>query len=135
MELYFDGASKGNPGKASSGFVIYKKTLEGKVILFEKSILHPTIMTNNQAEYLGMIEGMKHLIEIYETNIELYIRGDSQLVLYHMTGKYKCKSPNLINLYKEAKDLERKFNKIIYQWVPRKNNAHADQLCNQAFIK
>jgi ribonuclease HI len=49
-----------------------------------------------------------------------------------MTGVYKCKSPNLIELYEKAKELERKFDVINYQHVLRNFNKRADELSNIA---
>jgi ribonuclease HI len=49
-----------------------------------------------------------------------------------MNGKYKCSSPNLIELYEKAKELESKFDKIHYQHIFRNMNKRADELSNIA---
>ena len=53
FKMYFDGASRGNPGPASYGGVIYKP--DGEVLLTYKDSIGT--YTNNVAEYLGLIVG------------------------------------------------------------------------------
>jgi ribonuclease HI len=49
-----------------------------------------------------------------------------------MLGIYACKSPNLIDLYSKAKELEKNFNIIKYEHVLRNLNKRADELSNIA---
>jgi ribonuclease HI len=62
----------------------------------------------------------------------LLVKGDSQLVINQMTGKYKCNSENIIELYKKAKELEKNFENIYYVHVLRHLNRRADELSNEA---
>ncbi len=55
-----------------------------------------------------------------------------QLVINQMTGKYKCNSDNIIELYKKAKELEKEFEKIYYVHILRNFNIRADELSNKA---
>ena len=59
FKLYFDGASRGNPGPASYGGVIYKP--DGTTLLTYKKAIGKH--TNNVAEYLGLIVGLRHCID------------------------------------------------------------------------
>ena len=114
--MNFDGCSKGNPGIAGAGAVIYKNEIELLSNIFfvgEKS-------TNNHAEYAGLILGLQQAVEMDIKR--LLIKGDSQLVINHMNGAYKCKSPNLIELYERAKELEKNFDEIFYEHVLRNFN-------------
>jgi ribonuclease HI len=124
--MNFDGCSKGNPGIAGAGAVIYTNEIEMMYDTFfvgEKA-------TNNHAEYAGLILGLQMA---YELNIKsLLVKGDSQLVINHMNGTYKCSSPNLIELYNRAKELEKNFDEIFYEHVLRKFNKRADELSNDA---
>lgn len=123
-KLFFDGCSKGNPGLAGAGSVIYNNDQEiwcGTYFVGEK-------ITNNHAEYSGLILGLQNAVEL---NIRsLLVMGDSELVINHMTGKYKCKSSNLIYLYKTAKHLEKNFDTIEYKHILRNLNKRADELSN-----
>ncbi len=123
--LYFDGCSKGNPGKAGSGSVLYENTKE---IWCSSHFLGNT--TNNVAEYYGLLYGLE---EAKKRNIRnLLVRGDSQLVIYQMTGKYSVKATHLIDLYQKCKSLVSSFDSVVYEHVPRKDNGRADELSNLA---
>jgi len=127
--MYFDGCSKGNPGIAGAGAVIYNSDIE----IWSKSLVVGENATNNFAEYSSLILGMEKAIEL---GIQfLLIKGDSLLVINHMNGTYKCKSQNLIDLYKKAKELEKKFTYICYKHVLRNFNKRADDLANIAIKK
>ena len=124
--MNFDGCSKGNPGLAGAGAVIYclKDELWGGSLFVGKNA------TNNQAEYAGLIYGLEKAIEM---NIKiLLVKGDSQLVINQMTGKYSCNSDNILPLYLKAKELEKEFQTIYYSHVLRSYNKRADQLSNEA---
>jgi ribonuclease HI len=124
--LQFDGCSKGNPGKAGSGAVIYKNKNE----IWGKSLFIGNKNTNNEAEYTGLIIGLEEAINMGIKNI--CVEGDSLLVINQMTGKYKVKSENLIGLYAQAKELEKQFDVIIYNHIYRNLNKRADELSNLA---
>jgi len=124
-KLYFDGCSKGNPGKAGMGAILYVNNEEicsGSIYLGK--------CTNNEAEYNALIFGLK---EALERNInELIVYGDSQLVINQMKGVYKVKSDNLKKLFDIALDLKNNFKYIEFQHVYREKNKEADRLANLA---
>lgn len=129
LVMRFDGASKGNPGVSGAGAVIYKNDAElwsGYTFVGEKE-------TNNVAEYHGLILGLTNAIELNIKN--LIVEGDSQLVIKQMNGDYKVNSENLKKLYMAAKQLEKSFDKIIYNHIYREKNGKADQLSNLAIQK
>ena len=124
--LQFDGCSKGNPGKAGSGAVIYKDKNE----IWGKSLFIGNKNTNNEAEYIGLIIGLEEAINIGVK--DLYVEGDSLLVIKQMKGLYKVKAENLYKLYEKAKKLEKQFTSVSYNHVYRDKNKRADELSNMA---
>ena len=124
--MNFDGCSKGNPGLAGVGAVIY--CLDDEI--WSGSLFLGKNATNNQSEYTGLIFGLQQAIDMKIKT--LMVKGDSQLVINQMTGKYKCNSENIIELYKKAKELEKEFEKIYFVHVLRNLNKRADQLSNDA---
>jgi ribonuclease HI len=123
--LYFDGCSKGNPGPAGAGAVIYKN---GEEIWADK-IFVGVNETNNVAEYSSLLLGLN---EAHNMDIkELLVRGDSLLVIKQMKGEYKVNSESLRILYNKAKELETMFDSIEYEHIYRSNNTRADQLANE----
>ena len=124
--MQFDGCSKGNPGKAGSGAVIYKNKNE----IWGKSLFIGNKNTNNEAEYIGLIIGLEEAINMEIK--DLHVEGDSLLVIKQMKGEYKVKSENLIKLYEKAKTLENQFTIVSYNHVYRDKNKRADELSNMA---
>lgn len=122
--LYFDGCSKGNPGKSGAGFAIYKNDEE----IAHKSMYVGDKETNNKAEYTGLFEGLQYALQnqIYT----LHVKGDSNLVIKQIKGEYKVKSDNIQTIYQNTKQLATQFQHITFEHVYRKDNKRADQLAN-----
>jgi len=127
--LYFDGCCKGNPGAGGAGAVIYKDGLE----IWADCIFVGKKITNNIAEYTGLIIGLKKAITLGINN--LTIKGDSLLIIKQMLGEYKVNSENLVELYKTAKELEKLFDTVEFIHVYRNDNKRADALSNQGLLK
>ena len=124
--LYFDGCSKGNPGRGGAGAVLYK---DGQEIWGSCQLVGEKV-TNNVAEYSGLIMGLQ---EVFVRKIKnILVRGDSQLVIKQMKGEYKVKSSSLVEYYQQAKLLESYFDKIVFEHVYRDKNKRADELSNMA---
>ncbi len=123
--LYFDGACRGNPGPMGIGVVLLENGKKVKEI--SKRIGKGT---NNIAEWSALIQGMK--LAISHGCRELEVRGDSQLIIRQITGRYRVKSQNLIPLHEEANRLSGSFNKITFKWVRRDDNTSTDALSNRA---
>lgn len=122
--LCFDGCSKGNPGKAGAGAVIYENNVE----IWSLGFFVGEKQTNNYAEYYGMICGLEEAIKL---GIEcITVKGDSLLVIKQMKGEYQVKSENLLKLYNHSKILEKHFKKIEFIHIYRNENKFADYLSN-----
>lgn len=126
FSLFFDGASKGNPGKGSYGGALYKDN----TLLFTYCNIIDGDCTNNYAEYSGLLHGLQYALKYNITTIKVY--GDSQLILRQMTGQYQVKSETLRPLYEKCKELESYFELIQFEHIPRNENSLADSLANQA---
>ena len=126
FKMYFDGASRGNPGPASYGGVIYKP--DGEVLLTYKDSIGT--YTNNVAEYLGLIVGLRHCIEQKINNVEVF--GDSNLVIQQSLGKWQVKNENLQKLHAEVKKCLTQIDNFSLHHIYRKNNKVADKLANEA---
>lgn len=125
--LYFDGASKGNPGRAGAGAVIYDNT--GKEI-WSKALFVGNRHTNNVAEYTGLIIGLAAANGLHIN--ALAVRGDSKLVIEQMKGTYKVGAPSLLPLHKKARELSQQITTITFEHVYREYNKRADALSNEA---
>ena len=85
---HFDGASRGNPGKAGAGAVVYE---DEKVVWLRAEPLGQ--MTNNEAEYTALSLLLDELERRGAQGAE--ICGDSKLVISQVTGAWKIKEPRL----------------------------------------
>lgn len=132
IKIYTDGGSRGNPGQAALGVVIYGRD---KIVLWEKGKAIGKA-TNNVAEYLAVVEAFTWLnlhseIVGQYSGINFYL--DSKLVCCQMAGLFKIKNQNLYQIFLTAKALERKIIlPITYTHIPREQNKKADSLVNQA---
>lgn len=95
--LRFDGGSRGNPGPAAGGAVLWKDGREawrGGVFLGNQ--------TNNHAEYRGLIHGLEAAVAWVRPHDGLRVEGDSQLVIRQVTGHYAVRNDGLIPLHARA---------------------------------
>lgn len=123
--LYADGGSRGNPGPAAYGAVLFA---EGGTVLRELSAFLG-VTTNNVAEWCGLIAGLEAALDLSVDEIE--VRLDSELVVRQLSGAYRVKQDHLIPLHAKAKTLLRRFRSARVVHVPRKQNKEADALVNQ----
>ncbi|MGC0364570.1 broad specificity phosphatase PhoE/ribonuclease HI [Rhodococcus sp. 27YEA15] len=121
-----DGGSRGNPGPAGYGAVVFDTARE--VLAERKESIG--IATNNVAEYSGLIAGLTAAGELGASSID--VRMDSKLVVEQMSGRWKVKHPDMIPLQRRAAELAAKFSSVSYTWIPRAENSHADRLANEA---
>jgi ribonuclease H / adenosylcobalamin/alpha-ribazole phosphatase len=123
-KMYCDGASKGNPGPSGGGAVI--KSPLGVVLVELSEPFGET--TNNVAEYLALEMGLKKCKELNIKNLEVFM--DSKLVVEQLSGRWKVKNKSLLNIHTRIKEIT--FEKITFNWIPRSENVHADQLANKS---
>ena len=128
--LHTDGASLGNPGHGGAGAVIFDSVDN---ITDSLSIYLGPKVTNNQAEYQGLIYGLKMALK--HGLAQLSIRMDSELIVRQLQGRYKVKNENMIPLYQEAVELLKKFKSYEVAHVRREFNKDADALASKAAEK
>ncbi|MCU4718592.1 ribonuclease HI [Halapricum hydrolyticum] len=123
--IYFDGASRGNPGPAAVGWVI----LTGDGIVSEGGERIGTA-TNNRAEYEGLIKALEVAADYgFE---EVRIRSDSELLVKQIRGEWNTNDPDLRERRVRARELLTGFGSWSIEHVPRELNERADELANDA---
>lgn len=125
MILFCDGASRGNPGPGAYGYVLY----QNETVIFEEGQLLGEV-TNNIAEYQGLIRGLEAALKHGATSI--VVKSDSELMVRQLNGIYKVRTPHILTLFQQAKTLLENFKKIEILHIRREQNKRADALCNQA---
>jgi ribonuclease HI len=124
--LFTDGAARGNPGPAGAGAVIV--SADGHIVAKIGKFLGDS--TNNVAEYMGLILGLKRAKAIGIK--ELDVLCDSELLVKQLNGEYAVKADHLTPLHQEAQALLKSFPDISLRHIPREENTQADAMSNRA---
>lgn len=132
LSLYTDGGSRGNPGPAAAGVVVFDE--KNDQLLVDSKYLGET--TNNQAEYQALILGLTCAAKIAApAKIHLHVFMDSELIIRQMNGEYRVKDESLKPLYAQVLALAEGFAEISFTHVRREKNAVADRLVNEELDK
>lgn len=130
LTIHTDGGSRGNPGQAAVGVVIYQDNQE--VVELKETI---GIATNNEAEYQAVLLSLDWLgTKIKESTPSNVIwKLDSKLVVEQLSKNWKIKEPRMQVLAKNCwSKLEQLPCPYDFVHVPRAENKAADALVNQA---
>ncbi len=127
VSLFTDGGSRGNPGPSAYAYIICEadKVLEERGVLIGRG-------TNNEAEYLGLINGLERCLALGANAVDVTM--DSELVVRQMQGRYQVKAANLKQLHEKAKALSSRFFNFSIQHSRRCDTKipEADRLVNRA---
>ena len=88
------------------------------------------VMTNNEAEYHALIDGLKAVEPWKPDKLEVCL--DSKLVVEQMNGRYRVREARLKELNARAQALLASFPDVKVKHVERDQNKRADYLANQA---
>lgn len=124
--LYVDGASRGNPGPAGAGAVLYGP--RGEKRAEDSRYLGET--TNNVAEYQALLLGLELALKHEVKSLNIY--ADSQLMVRQLLGAYRVKKPHLIPLWQKARETLQNFVAYGISHLDRSLNYEADRLARQA---
>ena len=133
LNVYIDGASRGNPGPAGAGICITDQDS-----VFQRGISHylGDKLTNNQAEYGALILLLRDAAagqHIFRNADIITILSDSQLLVKQMTGKFRVKSQNIVKYHNAARKLIEQLNfPVKFRIIPREENKIADKLAKLA---
>ena len=121
-----DGGSRGNPGPGGYAARILVNGVETALVAARL----PGPVTNNEAEYWGLIEGLT-LATYHARDSEILVRTDSKLVVEQMSGRWQRKNPKLAALASMAEGLIRVGRlDVTFEWVPRAQTLRVDKLYN-----
>lgn len=126
LNIYIDGASRGNPGPASTG-VVLQDTDGNTVKEFGRTL---GVETNNVAEYSALIDALRLSKEAGATALKVH--SDSQLLVRQVNGQYKIKNPRLGEFIRNIRAMVLEFESFEIVHVRREFNKRADALANEA---
>lgn len=125
LEIYTDGGSRGNPGPAGIGVVIWHGN--------ELVGVHAKYIgeaTNNQAEYHAVLFALQQAKGLGAEQVDIYT--DSELISSQLNREFKIKDPCLGSLFVKCWNLMIGFKKIKFNHITREKNTQADKLVNKA---
>ena len=124
--VHVDGGARGNPGPAAIGVVVSDP--DGAVLARSpRRSAWPRTTSPSTGRCCGAWSEAQAL-----GACEVEFVNDSELVAKQLTGAYKVKHPAMKQLYVEARDALRGFDRWSIRSVPRAQNARADALVNAA---
>lgn len=124
LTIYTDGGSRGNPGPAAAGAIIYNGQIKGGE--YGKYI---GIATNNEAEYQAIILALEKAKMLKAKQINFFL--DSELAVKQLNHQYKVKNEKIIPLFIKIWNAMLDFDKISFSHIPREKNREADSLVNK----
>jgi ribonuclease HI len=133
LVIYTDGGSRGNPGPAAFGYVLYGA--DGTVVKKHGEVMGKA--TNNEAEYTAVLAALKKAkqmlgkTKLQHMNIE--VRMDSELVARQLSGAYKIENEKLQPLFMQIWNTRVELGgAVVFRHIPREQNKEADRLVNEA---
>ena len=124
LTINSDGAAVPNPGPAGIGAVL--RNDKGDIVAEISKYIGSS--TNNKAEFLALIAGMKKALELGAEHVD--INSDSELIVRQIEGKYRSKA--MKPLFEQVISLLGEFKSYTVQHIPREQNTEADALSKRA---
>lgn len=137
---WFDGACEPyNPG-GNMGLGAYALIagVDGPIRIFEHSDYIPADgwNSNNVAEYLALKALLEFLINNNLDDREIFIKGDSNMVISQMNNQWRIKAGRYVKTARECREMVFKFQKRPrFFWIPREENTAADDLSKKLMVK
>jgi len=126
LNIYTDGASRGNPGHSAIGIII-NDDLHQNIAQISRYI---GVGTNNNAEYTAVLTALQEAQKLKADSVTLYL--DSELIARQLTGEYRVKSKPLQLFFIEINKIRRNFVSFNVVHIERSRNSEADKLANKA---
>jgi ribonuclease HI len=128
-KLNFDGRIINSFGTGVASAVIYRYDEE----YWSDNLAIENIVNCNTIEYAGLLLGLNKAVDLGIKNLK--VESSSNLVINQMKEIYDCKSPDLVEIYTIAKNLEKNFDYIEYLFISKEKNNRAAELCNEISIR
>ena len=131
VDVYTDGASRGNPGPAAVAVKIVDEN--GCVLKRASKVLGKR--TNNEAEYEALILALSVAGNCTKGHVHCFL--DSELVVKQLDGKYRVRNAKLEDLWLRVRKLQEHFQQVTFSHISRedKNIREVDKQANQVLDK
>ncbi|UXR70819.1 MULTISPECIES: ribonuclease HI family protein [unclassified Staphylococcus] len=125
-KIYFDAATKGNPGVSTCGVVIVEES--------ERHTYSQVLgeMDNHSAEWESLIFALEQAKQLQVTNALIYT--DSQLI-EDVVNRNFVKNKRFKPYLDRFNQLSQAFDLCFVKWIPRAQNKEANQLAQQTLYR
>ena len=123
-KVYVDGVE--NQRGSELGLVL----VSPEKITIEKSLRLDFSVTNNEAEYEALLEGMTMVQRMGGKAVEMF--SDSRLVIGQVKGEFEARDERMQWYLSQVRHLQSGFESFDLLHIPRSGNAHADSLATLA---
>ncbi|GGI12373.1 MULTISPECIES: reverse transcriptase-like protein [Gottfriedia] len=123
IEVYIDGASKGNPGPSGAG--VFIKGIKEPVFLS----IPLESMSNHEAEFHALLIALEYCVKNDLTMVSF--RTDSKIVEQSIDKEYS-KNEIFIPLLEKSLLLINQLDLFFIKWIPSNLNKVADELARKA---
>jgi 8-oxo-dGTP diphosphatase len=126
--MYVKGVAKGNPGPSGVGIIICDHW--GRILKkIQEYIGHSTPV---QSEFRALLRGIEEIRHMNAFRVKIF--SDNEPMIKHMTGVFKVKGDDLIDLLEQIRALSKGLLMEFIQIHPIKNR-EAEGLCREAIEK
>lgn len=129
LKIYVDASTKGNPGPSGLGIILKD---DHNYLQLYKSIPGP--LSNHEAEFLALETGLEEALQRQLHKQNTFLFSDSKVVVETIDKNYSH-NPLFKPYLKRIQELIQKFDLLIIQWLPEKQNKGADNLARQGLHK
>lgn len=130
--VYSDGSSETGRDyfmRAGAAAILFTSTGK-KITLVQKSL---NKASSHEAEYYGLLLGLKKAIELGATSVVL--RSDCLVALRQIAGEFKINVPAIIALQQQMLPLLKQLTSYRLEHIPRRKNMLADKAAKAAVLK
>ena len=123
-KVYMDGAA--NQKGSGVGLVL----ISPEKLVVEKSLRLGFSVTNNEAEYEALLEGMSMVHRMGGRSVTIF--SNSRLVVGQVKNELEAKNERMRGYLTRVQQLQRSFESFNLRHLPRCGNTHADSLATLA---
>ncbi|MCP8616241.1 ribonuclease HI family protein [Salirhabdus salicampi] len=124
IEVYTDGAAKGNPGLSGVGIFI-----KDNETVYQYSF-HLGTYSSHEAEFMAVIKALEICQTLFPNEI-LSFRTDSRVVV-DVIEKDFTKNKNFLPYLEKIRNEASRFPYFFIKWIPKTKNKQADKLAKEA---
>jgi len=116
IQVFSDGASRGNPGPAAIAYAVYDES----GILVDSGARSIGRATNNEAEYQALLLAMERACVHSKDTAHFFL--DSELVVRQVNGQYRAKDERMRGYLQKVLSNMKCFRSVRVTHVPREND-------------